>query len=41
MKEVDMMRFFDTASRMMSRRHITLTEADKEILIAIRETLTE
>lgn len=38
MKEVDMMRFFDTASRMMSRRHITLTEADKEILIAIRET---
>ena len=41
MKEVDMMRFFDTASRMMSRRHIALTEADKEILIAVRESLTE
>lgn len=40
MKEVDMMRFFDTASRMMSRRHIPLTEADKEILISIRETTT-
>ncbi len=41
MKEVDMMRFFDTASRMMSRRHIALAEADKEILIAVRESLTE
>ncbi|MCM1163851.1 MAG: glucose-1-phosphate thymidylyltransferase [Muribaculaceae bacterium] len=37
MKEVDIMRMFDTASRMMARRHVELTEADKEILIAVRE----
>ena len=38
MKETDMDRFFDTASRMMGRRHVELTEADKEILIKVRET---
>ncbi len=38
MKDTDMERFFDTASRMMGRRHVTLTEVDKEIMIAIRET---
>lgn len=38
MKEVDMDRFFDGAARMMARRHVTLTEMDKEILIHVRET---
>lgn len=37
MKPVDMSRFFETAERMMSRRHVTLTPIDKEILISIRE----
>lgn len=37
MTEADMDRFFDTASRMMARRHVELTPIDKEILITIRE----
>ncbi|MBD5251359.1 MAG: glucose-1-phosphate thymidylyltransferase [Barnesiella sp.] len=37
MKPVDMNRFFETAERMMSRRHVSLTPIDKEILISIRE----
>ncbi len=41
MKRVDMDRFFDTAERMMSRRHVSLTPVDKEILIYIRETTPE
>ncbi len=39
MKPVDMDRFFDTASRMMGRRHVELTPIDKEIFINIRENL--
>lgn len=41
MKEVDMDRFFQTAERMMSRRHVSLTPIDKEILITIREQSAE
>lgn len=37
MKPVDMNRFFETAERMMSRRHVSLTPIDEEILISIRE----
>ncbi len=37
MKPVIMERFFDTASRMMARRHVELTPIDKEILININE----
>ncbi|MDE6654696.1 MAG: glucose-1-phosphate thymidylyltransferase [Muribaculaceae bacterium] len=35
--EVSMTKFFDIASRMMARRHIELTEADKRMFYAIRE----
>lgn len=35
--EVNMDRFFDTATRMMDRRHVPLTEQDKEILMAVRD----
>lgn len=38
MKPVIMDRFFDTASRMMARRHKELTPIDKEIFITINET---
>lgn len=31
--------FFETASTVMSRRHLELTEIDKEILITVRERL--
>ena len=41
MKPVIMDRFFDTASRMMSRRHKELTPIDKEIYINIREQSAE
>jgi len=41
MKPVIMDRFFDTASRMMSRRHNELTPIDKEIYINIREQSAE
>lgn len=37
MKPVIMSRFFDTASRMMARRHVELTPVDKEIFININE----
>lgn len=37
MKQVIMDRFFDTASRMMARRHKELTPVDKEIFIKINE----
>lgn len=37
MKETDLERFFDTASRMMARRHVELTPTDKEIFIHIHE----
>lgn len=39
MKDVDMDRFFDTASRMMARRHVELTPIDKEIFIHIHEDI--
>ena len=39
MREVDMDAFFETASTVMSRRHLELTEIDKEILITVRERL--
>lgn len=39
MKPVIMDRFFDTASRMMARRHVELTPVDKEIFIHINENL--
>ncbi len=35
--EVDMDRFFDTASRMMARRHVELTPVDKEIYMSLRD----
>lgn len=38
MAEADMDRFFDTATRMMARRHVELTPADKEILMNIRDS---
>ncbi|MDE6860273.1 MAG: glucose-1-phosphate thymidylyltransferase [Duncaniella sp.] len=41
MKDVRMESFFDTASRMMARRHVELTPIDKEIFIHIREDVTE
>lgn len=41
MKPVDLDRFYDTASRMMSRRHIELTPVDKEILYKIKLTAGE
>lgn len=37
MKEMDMDAFFETASKVMARRHVSLTEIDKEILINVRE----
>ncbi len=37
MKPVIMDRFFDTATRMMARRHKELTPVDKEIFITINE----
>ena len=37
MTPVDMDAFFETASKVMSRRHVQLTEIDKEILINIHE----
>ena len=37
MKTVSMDRFFDTAERMMARRHVELTPIDKEIFIHIFE----
>lgn len=41
MKPVIMERFFDTASRMMARRHKELTPIDKEIYINIQEQSVE
>ncbi|MDE7475157.1 MAG: GlmU family protein [Duncaniella sp.] len=41
MKPVIMERFFDTASRMMARRHKELTPIDKEIYINIQEQEAE
>lgn len=41
MKPVIMERFFDTASRMMARRHKELTPIDKEIFISIQEQNAE
>ncbi len=38
MKPVDLDRFYDTASRMMARRHIELTPIDKEILYQVKLT---
>lgn len=38
MKPVDMEAFFETASKVMARRHVELTPVDKDILISIRET---
>ncbi len=35
--DLPMEKFFDTANRMMARRHRSLSEADREILYAIRE----
>ncbi len=35
--DVSMTKFFDIAARMMARRHIELTEADKRIFYAVRE----
>lgn len=35
--DVSMTKFFDIASRMMARRHIELTDADKRMFYAIRE----
>ncbi len=37
MNDTDMERFFDTASRMMGRRHVELTPEDKEIFMKLRE----
>ena len=37
MKDTDLERFFDTAERMMSRRHVPLTEQDKQILATVRD----
>ena len=37
MTPVDMDAFFETASKVMARRHVKLTEIDKEILINIHE----
>ena len=37
MTPVDMDAFFETASKVMARRHVQLTEIDKEILINIHE----
>ncbi|MCM1137939.1 MAG: glucose-1-phosphate thymidylyltransferase [Duncaniella sp.] len=41
MKQVRMESFFDTASRMMARRHVELTPIDKEIYIHIFEDVNE
>lgn len=41
MRDVNMNSFFDTASRMMARRHVELTPIDKEIFIHIHEDVTE
>lgn len=41
MKQVRMESFFDTASRMMARRHVEFTPIDKEIYIHIFEDVTE
>ncbi|MCM1066170.1 MAG: glucose-1-phosphate thymidylyltransferase [Muribaculaceae bacterium] len=35
--EVSMTKFFDIAARMMARRHVELTEADRRMFYAIRE----
>ena len=35
--DVSMEQFFDTASRMMARRHIELSEADKRVFLAVRD----
>lgn len=35
--DVSMTKFFDIAARMMARRHVELTEADKRMFYAIRE----
>ncbi len=37
MKPIYMDAFFETASKVMARRHVKLTEMDKEILINVRE----
>lgn len=41
MKPVDLDRFYDTATRMMARRHIELTPVDKEILYQVKLTETK
>lgn len=41
MKQVRMESFFDTASRMMARRHVELTPIDKDIYIHIFEDVNE
>ena len=35
--EVSMTKFFDIAARMMARRHVELTDADRRMFYAIRE----
>ncbi len=39
MRDTDMDRLFETATRMMGRRHVELTPMDKEILINVREAM--
>lgn len=38
---MDMDAFFDTASKVMARRNIPLTEIDREILITLRQQLLD
>ncbi|MDE6555389.1 MAG: glucose-1-phosphate thymidylyltransferase [Duncaniella sp.] len=38
MRPTSLSRFFDTAERMMARRHVSLTEADRRLLTHIYET---
>lgn len=35
--DVPMEQFFDTAIRMMGRRHVELTEADRRMYLAVRD----
>ena len=41
MHDMDMDAFFDTASKVMARRNIPLTEIDREILITLRQQLLD
>ena len=40
MSPVSMDAFFETAEKVMARRHVELTEIDKEILITLRDRLS-